>query len=123
MPLSRDHAAVLEALLPSGSHPVLALGIGQSSLEGFLAEFHRHAPARLWRAWRMGLFAAAWLSPLLIRRLPPIRRLAPADRERALAAMEGSRVPELRQLVSALKTVVSLHYGGLAEVREAIQHP
>jgi len=38
----------------------------------------------------------------------------------ALAAMERSRVPELRQLMTVLKTVASLHYGALPEVRLAI---
>jgi len=37
--------------------------------------------------------------------------------------MEDSPVPELRQLVSVLKTVVSLHYGGLPAVRQAIGYP
>jgi hypothetical protein len=38
----------------------------------------------------------------------------------ALAAMERSRLPELRQLVRVLKTVVSLHFGALPQVRQAI---
>jgi hypothetical protein len=34
--------------------------------------------------------------------------------------MDSSRLPELRQLVLVLKSVASLHYGGLPEVRQAI---
>ena len=123
MLLSRSDAAVLDALLPSGSDPVLALGIMQTGFEGVLDDFRVHAPARLWRAFRLALFVATWLAPLLVRRMPPLTRLNRDDRELALAAMAESRLPELRQLVSVLKTVVSLHYGGLAEVRKAIGHP
>lgn len=123
MRLSRNDRVVLDALLPAGAHPVLRIGIDRQTFDTYLSEFRRHAPPKLWRAWRLALFAATWVAPLLLRRLPPIGRLSEADRERALAAMEDSRVPELRQLVSVLKTVVSLHYGGLPAVREAIGHP
>jgi hypothetical protein len=41
--------------------------------------------------------------------VPPMTRLNPEERDRALAAMNRSRVPELRQLVTVLKTVASLH--------------
>jgi len=123
MRLSRNDAAVLDALLPAGAHPVLGIGIDRPGFEAFLTELHRHAPPKLWRAFRLALFTAGWAAPLLVRRRPPIGRLSGADRERALAAMADSRVPELRQLVSVLKTVVSLHYGALPAVREAIGYP
>ena len=58
-----------------------------------------------------------------MRRLPPLTRLQPADREAALRVMAASNVPELRQLVSVLKGVISLHYGSLPAVRQAIGYP
>ena len=123
MKLSRPGLAVIDALLPSGAHPVLATGVAATGIEGFLDDFERSSPRHLRRAFRIGLFAGAWVAPLLVRRLPPITRLSRPDRERALGAMAESQVPELRQLVAVLKTVVSLHYGGLASVREAIGYP
>jgi hypothetical protein len=56
----------------------------------------------------------------MIGRPPPITRLAPDERERALAAMEKSQIPELRQLLRVLKTVASLHYGALPSVRVVV---
>ncbi len=123
MRLSTNDLAVLDALLPANAHPVLRTGIVGTGFEEFLDEFHGMAPPHLWRAFRIGLFAAAWVAPVMIGRVPPIARLDGSDRERALAAMASSRVPELRQLISVLKTVVALHYGALASVRAAIGYP
>ena len=123
MPLSRRDNAVLDALLPANADRRLGIGIVASGFEAFLGDFDGQAPPRLRRAFRIALVAGAWVAPLLIGRRPPIDRLLPEDRERALAAMDESPVPELRQLVSVLKTVVSLHYGGLDSVREAIGYP
>ena len=123
MRLSGNDEAVLAALLPSGAHPLLGIGIVDQDIGPFLAEFRKTSPPHLWRAFRLGLFCATWVAPLLLHRLPPIGRLGESDRERALAAMAVSQVPELRQLVSVLKSVVCLHYGGLSEVRAAIGYP
>lgn len=123
MPLSRRDVAVLDALLPANADPRLGIGIVGSGFEAFLGDFDGQAPPRLRRAFRIALMAGAWVAPLLIGQLPPITRLPPGDRERALAAMDESPIPELRQLISVLKTVVSLHYGGLDSVREAIGYP
>lgn len=112
--------AVLSALLPSGVNERLPQGVLDTGFEAFLEEFEAVAPPDLRRAFGLALFAAAWLSPLLIRRLPPVTRLRAGDSESALAAMERSRLPELRQLVRVLKTVVSLHYGALPQIRQAI---
>ena len=123
MDLSRASLGVLDTLLPPGAHPALTLGISETGFGPFLEDFQRTAPPHLLRAFRLGLWAGAWIAPLLLRRLPPITRLNEADRVRALAAMEASSVPELRQLLGVVKTVVSLHYGGLPEVRQAIGYP
>jgi hypothetical protein len=121
--LSRVDLAVLDALLPARAHPVLTAGIAETSFGTFLDDFEKASPRHLLRAFRIGLLAAGWLSPVLVRRAPPITRLSEPERERALGAMEASRVPELRQLVSVLKTVVSLHYGALPAVRGSIGYP
>jgi hypothetical protein len=123
MDLSRSDRVVLDIVLPTGAHPKLALGISETGFDAFLEDFRQTAPPHLWRAFRMGLFAGAWIAPLLVRQLPPITRLNQVDRERALAAMAASGMPELRQLVSVLKSVVSLHYGSLPAVRRAIGYP
>lgn len=123
MRLRRIDRDVLDALLPPGAHPLLTLGIAGTGFEPFLEDFEKTSPPHLRRAFRLGLLAGGWVAPLLVRRLPPISRLGMLDRERALAAMEASSVPELRQLVSVLKTVISLHYGGLPAVRKAIGYP
>jgi hypothetical protein len=91
-----------------------------TGFDDFLVDFEREAPDAFRRVFRLALFAGGWVAPVLIRRLPPITGLNQDDREKAIAAMAGSRVPELRQLVTVLKTVASLHYGALPEVRKAI---
>ena len=111
---------MLGALLPSGASLRLELGLLDTGFAEFLAEFEAIAPVGFRRIFRLGLLAAAWVAPLLIRRLPPLSRLPQADRERALAAMERSGLPELRQLLRVVKAVVSLHYGALPAVRQAI---
>jgi fumarate reductase subunit D len=123
MHLGPTDLAVMDALLPARAHPVLESGIVDTGFQEFIDDFARTAPPHLWRAFRIGLFAAAWVAPLLIRRLPSIARLGAADRESALAAMAGSNVPELRQLISVVKTVAALHYGALPSVRKAIGYP
>lgn len=112
--------AVLGALLPSGASSLLPQGLLDTGFEGFLDTFEAVAPADFRRVVRLALATGGWLAPLLIGRLPPMSRLNSDDRERALAAMAQSRLPELRQLVIVLKTVASLHYGALPEVRRAI---
>jgi len=121
--LGRLDWCVLDTLLPSGGHSQLRLGLSETDFETFLEGFNRAAPPHLRRAFRLGLFAAGWVAPLLVRRLPPLTRLRPGDREAALAAMAASNVPEFRQLVSVLKSVISLHYGALPAVRQAIGYP
>lgn len=103
--------AVLGALLP---------GVLETGFEGFLTEFEAVAPSHLRRAFRLALVAAGWAAPILIGRPPPLSLLSSGDRTRALAAMESSRMPELRQLARVLKTVVGLHYGALPHVRQTI---
>ena len=123
MQLSARDVVVLKALLPAGEEAAVRVELDPSAFEVFLGELQEQAPLKLWRAFRLGLLTAAWLAPLLVGRPPPIDRLSPDSRERALRAMAESRVPELRQLVTVLKSVVSLHYGGLPSVRKEIGYP
>jgi hypothetical protein len=122
--LNRLDRAVLDALLPAGANAELPLGALDSGFEDFLAEFESQGATQLRWAFGLSLVAAAWLAPLLIRRLPPLTRLEPDDRERALESMDRSNITILRQLMRVLKTVVGLHYGAVPGVRRAIgYHP
>ena len=118
--LSRNDRAVLDALLPAGASDRLPLGVMETRLESTLDRIAAGGPGELLTGFGLALFAAAWVSPLLIGRSGPFGRLAAADRERALEAMARSRVTALRQLLRMLKTVVALHYGALPEVRRAL---
>ena len=120
MRLGSIDRAVLGALLPGRSSPVLPMGLMDTGFDDFVMDFEREAPDAFRRVFWLALFAGGWVAPFLIRRLPPVTRLNQEDREQALAVMARSRVPELRQLVTVLKTVASLHYGALPEVRKAI---
>lgn len=106
--------AVIGALLP---------GALETGFEDFHARFGREAVLAFRLSFAAALLAASWLAPLLIRRLPPLSRLSRDDREKALAAMAGSRVYLLRQLVLILKIVVCLHYGAQQAPRKAAGYP
>ena len=118
--LSGLDRAVLDTLLPSGANTVLPLGLLESGFDEFLLEFQTSSAPQLRTAFRLGLMAGSWVAPLLIGRPPPLSRLSPTDRERALVAMDRSSITVLRQLSRVLKTVCALHYGALPEVRRAI---
>lgn len=118
--MNRFDRSVIDTLLPSGASPLLPLGLLESGFESFWVESNADLAPRLRLAFRFALFTAAWVAPVMVRRLPPLGRLSPTDRERALAAMERSRLVILRQLVRILKTVAALHYGAHPEVRKAV---
>ena len=111
---------MVETLVPARAHPQLELGALDAGFEEFLAEFDELGAPPLRFAFRLSLFAGAWIAPLLVRRLPPLSRLPAGDRSAALSAMEVSNVNALRQLMRILKTVVALHYGAVPSVRKTI---
>ena len=124
MRLNAVDRAVLETLLPGGASAILPLGVLETGFDEFLVDFAELGAVDLQRAFRIALFGAGWIAPLLVGCRPPLSRLSPAQRELALTAMDGSRPAVLRQLVRVLKTVVGLHYGALASVRRTIgYHP
>jgi hypothetical protein len=107
---ARDRA-VLEALLP---------GVFAAGFADFERGFSADAPPMMRFGWRAALFAAAWVSPALIGRLPPLDRLSLDDREAALEAMGKSRVYLLRQIFLLLKAVTSFGYGSTRAVRRDV---
>jgi hypothetical protein len=121
--LSKQTRIVLDTLLPSEAHPRLKSGIFDTDFDAFWSDVERTALP----AWRWGFYtavwAANWIAPLLIRRLPPLNQYDRQTRERALAAMETSRVYFLRQMMGLLKTIVCFGYGADRNVRDAIGYP
>src|SRR6266550_4348160 len=97
--LTRQSHIILDTLVPAGAHPLLKIGILDAGFEEFWNEVERTALP----GWRWGLqaalFAANWVAPILILRLPPLAVYDRPTRERALAAMEASRVSLLRQMM------------------------
>jgi hypothetical protein len=121
--LSRRERLILDTLLPSGVHPDLPYGLFDAGFAEFWSDFEQTA-LPLWpRGFRAALWIAIWVAPLLIRRLPPLSLYGRPTRERALEAMERSRLAPIRQVVGLLKTVVGFSYGADSHVREAIGYP
>lgn len=110
---------VLDALLPPGGPEGLP-GAFEAGFEDFERGFSKDAPLPMRFGWRAALFAAFWLSPLLIGRFPPLGRLSPEERENALCAMGKSRFYLIRQVSLLLKAVTSFGYGGTQAVRRAV---
>jgi len=117
---SRDRV-VLDALLPSGGPEGLP-GAFEAGFADFEKGFAADAPLPMRLGWRAALFAAYWVSPLLIGRLPPLARLAPEEREDALCAMGKSRSYLIRQVSLLLKAVTSFGYGGTKAVRRVVDY-
>src|SRR2546428_10822184 len=97
MRLSPTDTAVLDALLPGRAHPVLVSAISETGFERFLDDFERAAPRHLWRAFRIGLFTAAWVAPVLVRRVPPLTRPREAGPDRAPPPVATGSMPQQRQ--------------------------
>ena len=121
--LSRRSRLVLDTLLPAQANATLPHGIFDTGFDKFLLDFQSTASPALRRGFWAALFAATWIAPLLIFRLPPLTRLDRSTRERALRAMETSRVYLLRQMLLLLKTTVCFCYGADPGVRDAVGYP
>jgi len=121
--LSKSSRLILDTLLPAGAHPTLKYGLFDAGFEAFWTEFECTALSSLRWGFRAALFAAVWIAPLLIHRLPPLALYDRPTRERALAAMASSRFYILRQLFVVLKQTVCFCYGTDRNVRDAIGYP
>lgn len=121
--LNQSARVVLDTLLPDKAHPAMRYGVFDAGFEEFWSDFERSAlPSWRW-GFRVALFTATWIAPLLIHRLPPLTLNDRPTRERALAAMETSRIYFLRQMMGLLKTIVSFGYGADRDVRDTIGYP
>lgn len=98
-------------------------GILDTDFDGFARSFLPTAHPLLRLGFRAGCLVAVWVAPVMVRRLPPITRLSPADRERALDALARTRVHSLRRVAGALRLVVAFGYAGDERVRAAIGLP
>ena len=121
--LSHSTRVILDTLLPGTAHPVLKYGLFDAGFDAFWSDVERTAlPTWRW-GFHAALGAANWIAPLLIHRLPPLNRYDRPTRERALVAMESSRIYFLRQMMGLLKTIVCFGYGANRDVRDAIGYP
>jgi hypothetical protein len=118
--LSRRERIALATLLPSGANADLEYGLFDTQFDEFLPEFEAVADGQLKLAFRIGLFAAVWLAPLMVRRRPPLSVHPEEVRERALVALEHSPFYLLRQSFQVMKLVVCLCYGADPRVRTAL---
>ncbi len=114
---------MLETLVPSAAHPVLSKGIFDTGFESFYADFERNGSGKVKLSFRVAMFLAIWVSPLLIGRLPPITLYETSTRERALDRLFESRFFLFRQLALMMKLVVALCYGADRSVRDAVGYP
>ncbi len=121
--LSRTSRIVLDTLLPSGADPTLKYGLFDAGFDAFWSDFERTTLPSLRWGFRAALFAATWVAPLLILRLPPLTLHDRPTRERGLVAMGASRVYLIRQMFQLLKVTVCFCYGADPNVRAAIGYP
>jgi hypothetical protein len=121
--LSKSARVVLDTLRPSEAHPILKFGVFDTDFDAFWSDVERTA-LPVWRwGFHAALWVANWIAPLLIGRLPPFHQHDRQTRERALVAMENSRIAVLRQMMGLLKTILCFGYGADRNVRDAIGYP
>ena len=121
--MTKRSRVVLETLLPDGAHPILSKGLAGAGFEEFYEGFERRAGRKLLFSFRLSLFVAIWIAPLLIGRIPPITLYGRPTRERALMRFFESRITLFRQIALTMKLVLALCYGADPDVREAIGYP
>lgn len=121
--LNRRARIVLDTLLPSNAHPALKLGLFEAGFDEWYENFRRNAIFSMRLGFWAALFAAIWVAPLLVFRLPPISLYKRETRERMLMALYQSRFYGLRQMFLLLKANASFCYGAHAEVRDALGFP
>ena len=114
---------MVDTLLPGGPHGALTMGALDAGFEEFIRDFKATAAPRLRRGYRAAMFAAIWVAPLLIGRVPPITLYRRPTREHALEAFLRSRSYPLRQLAGVLKLTVAFCYGADGDVRDTIGYP
>ncbi len=114
--------AAMQAIFPGSPEDGMA-GIGEMGLARFLAEVMQCLPFRAALGMRVAVWLVAMAPLFIVGKWKTIARLAPADRERVVAALSGSRVYVVRSLVLILKTMGALLYGGDAAVRARMMAP
>jgi len=120
----RRVALVLGSLIPTAADPDLALGYEAIDFPRFYREeFLPNASLAMRVGFRLALFVAIWISPLLVRRIPPLSLYGIDTRDRALNAMFDSRFNLVRQMALLLKVTVAFCYGADPRVRDAIGYP
>lgn len=105
-------------MLPA-DHPTLP-GVFDAGFDAMYADFRDNAVFEMRLGFRLALFVAIWIAPLLIGRVGPISRLARPERVAALNALYESRFNAMRQMVVILKVTICLAYGADPAVRRAI---
>lgn len=91
----------LEAVMP---------GFAEVDHGPFWAALDRAAPPLLRLGFRVAVWTVTWAPPLALGRLRTLPRLPPADRDRLLARLAGSRLYLARQLVTTLKLMACFAY-------------
>ncbi len=121
--LSRREHAVLDTLLPSGASEELPWGVKDLDFDAFYREFERTALFPMRAGFRLALFFAIWIAPLLALRIPPITLYRRETREAILMGLYNSRYNLLRQMIFLLKATVCFAYGADPRVRNAVGYP
>ncbi len=123
MALSKSQKLVLETLLPSTPGEKLSVGIHDVAFTNFYKNFQQTAIWQMRLTFKVALFVAIWLAPLLARKIPPISLYNESDRTKILEALYKAPFNLFRQLVVMLKLTVSLAYAPDSRVREVLGQP
>ncbi len=110
--------AVVDTLMPSGG--AFAAGGAQTPLASDLWEYFRRLHGQGVAGLALLLQAIEYGPYVFGPKRTRFSRLSPDDRERYLAAFEGSRFAPRRQIIASLKLIAMLHFYDYPEVQDAV---
>ncbi|MBX7149165.1 hypothetical protein K1X76_08760 [bacterium] len=123
MSLTKRQKLVLETLLPSTPDEKLKPGIEDVAFGNFYKNFEQTSIWQFRFTFKLALFIAIWIAPLLRRKIPPISLYDAPERTEILYALYKAPINLFRQLMIMLKLVSSLAYAPDSRVREALGYP
>lgn len=115
--------AALGAIYPSGASPALSIGVCDLDLGAYLRDVFRTIPLTAALGLRVAIWIVALAPPFVLGRMVTVLGLEPAERARLIEKLVASSSYGVRQLVTALKAVGGLLFGGAGSVQSAILGP
>jgi hypothetical protein len=119
--IERDWAfAALGAIYPSRASARLSVGVCDLELADYLRDLFASIPLMAALGLRAAIWIVALAPPFVLRRAVTVMGLDARERQTLVERLLGSSSYGIRQLLTALKAIGGLFFGGAASVKLAI---